>query len=416
MYSENFVSKKLKDFAQKNEWLISGEYIYGEEQGFLFSGLDGKGQKTFITPVPGITDEQKEELFVTLEKNKETMKLLEYAISDDFLCIRIKESMQLKTDDIEFILALLVGTMQELFIEPVGRCQECGKTGAENESFIYDLYCYMHDDCEKKHEDLVLEEISDSSNFSDSSDSSDASDESDDSVDHEALANINDDEDMQNLKVKPIKKFLFTIGGAILGSIPWLILPFVMDLIKDLLSKITENSLIFNFTQSLLTCVCAYLVSYFAIIGYRLSKSKMETKGRWIVGIVSIVTVIVIQFVSLAILIIKEPSVTLTFSNYITNLSKSNFYINILLGALIGIVFTLIAVLPFFDNSVSSAKAKNDFIARNKRSTIAKTQHNNQDTVNDNENDSIDKNVIDTENDSENNDDQTPNSDSTDNQ
>ena len=75
MYSENFVSKKLKTFAQKNDWLVSGEYIYGEEQGYLFTGMDSKGQKTFITPVPGITDEQKAELFEVLAKNKQTMKL-----------------------------------------------------------------------------------------------------------------------------------------------------------------------------------------------------------------------------------------------------------------------------------------------------------------------------------------------------
>lgn len=363
MYSENFVSKKLKSFAEKNEWLVSGEYIYGEEQGFLFTGLDGKGQKTFITPVPGITEEQSDELLKLLEKNKGTMKLTEYSISDDFLCIRIKDSMQLKTDDIEFILALLVGCMQELFIIPVGVCQECGKPGSDSENFLYDLYCYMHEDCAKSlesdsHSDVNKETSNDSEN---SESENSESENSKTASDLDITSQVEKPDD-----VSTVKKILFTIGGAILGAAPWLLLPFVMDMLKDLISKITENAIVINFTQSLLTCICAYLVSYIAIIAYRLSKAKMDTKGRWIIGGVSIAVVILVQFVSLAILIAKEPSVNLTFTNYLTNLSKQNFYVNILLGALIGVVFTLIAVLPFFDSSLSSSQAKTNFIARNK--------------------------------------------------
>jgi len=383
MYSENFISKKLKTFAEQNEWLISGEYIYGEEQGVLFSGLDGKGEKIFITPVPGITQEQQDELFDNLEENKTTMKLTDYTITDDFLCIRVKDSMQLKSDDIEFILALLVGTLQDLNIITVGRCQECGKMDAETENFVYDLYCYMHEECAKNLEENSDDDDDDNSyvnsdshnkeksNFDSTDDSADTNDDSNDTT--EDLADSNDDstdsnenDAQQTYEVPMIKKVLFTIFGAILGSIPWIILPFIVDFVNSLITKVTENTLVTNFTQSLLTCVCAYLVSYFAIIGYRLSKAKMNVKGRWIVGIVSIAVVILIQFISLVVLIAKEPSVTLTFSNYISNISKSTFYINMLLGALIGIVFTLIAVLPFFDNSVSSSKAKKDFLSKRK--------------------------------------------------
>lgn len=370
MYSENFISKKLKTFAEKNEWLISGEYIYGEEQGVLFSGLDGKGEKTFITPVPGITEDQKSELFDVLEDNKSTMKMTDYTISDDFLCIRIKDSMQLKTDDIEFILALLVGSLQELGIVTVGRCQECGKMGADTENFVCDLYCYMHEECAK-----ALEDGDDSCNEKSSYDdeTNDSNEDSDEDSDEEtdSETGLNDDNVYQ---VPMIKKILFTVSGAVIGSIPWLLLPYIMDVVNDLIAKVTESTLVANFTQSLLTCICAYLVSYFAIVGYRLSKAKMDIKGRWVVGIVSIAVVVILQFVSLAILIIKEPTVNLTISNYISNISKSNFYINMLLGALIGIVFTLIAVLPFFDNSSSSAKTKKDFLSKKKSTNVDSTE------------------------------------------
>lgn len=381
MYSENFVSKKLKTFAQKNDWLVSGEYIYGEEQGYLFTGMDSKGQKTFITPVPGITDEQKAELFEVLAKNKQTMKLDEFEVSDDFLCIRIKDSMSLKPDELDFILALLVGSIQEVGIVAVDRCQECGKMDAGHENFIYDLYCYMHEDCArhlgdidegmaaKDNEDRSEDSNEDSSEYTDENSESDVAASDDDSNDAGTKGMSSAATESEYL-VPLSRKITFTVIGAVAGSIPWLFLPFIIDLVNDLLSKITQSALIPNFVQSLLTCVCAYLVSYFAIEGYKLSKSKLNIKGRWIIGITSVITVIVAQFAYLAVLIIKEPGVEFTFSNYISNLTKFNLYINMLLGVLIGVVFTLIAILPFFDNTKSSSDAKTDFLARKRRSQV----------------------------------------------
>lgn len=375
MYSENFVSKKLKTFAQKNDWLVSGEYIYGEEQGYLFTGMDSKGQKTFITPVPGITDEQKAELFEVLAKNKQTMKLDEFEVSDDFLCIRIKDSMSLKPDELDFILALLVGSIQEVGIVAVDRCQECGKMDAGHENFIYDLYCYMHEDCARHlgdiDEGMPSDENRNEENIDDmdediNSDATISDDDSDGTGSKEISSIATESEDLVPLS----RKITFTVIGAVAGSIPWLFLPFIIDLVNDLLIKITQSALIPNFVQSLLTCVCAYLVSYFAIEGYKLSKSKLNIKGRWIIGITSVITVIVAQFAYLAVLIIKEPGVEFTFSNYISNLTKFNLYINMLLGVLIGVVFTLIAILPFFDNTKSSSDAKTDFLARKRKSHI----------------------------------------------
>ena len=84
------------------------------------------------------------------------------------------------------------------------------------------------------------------------------------------------------------------------------------------------------------------------------------------IGIVSISVIILVQFAYLAVLIAKEPAVVLNFSNYITNLVKYNFYINMLLGAAIGIVFTLIAVLPFFESKPKSDDEKRKFIEKKK--------------------------------------------------
>jgi len=359
MYSENFISKKLRTFAQKNDWLISGEYIYGEEAGFLFTGMDSKKEKTFITPVPGITPDQESELMEILKKNENTMKLSSYEITDDFLSIRIKDSMSLKAEDVEFILALLTGAMQEVNIVAANRCQECKKLETETTNFIYDLYCYMHDDCAKIYENdssmpVEPKEVSKQDKISD-----DDSNEAEETITDEDLSK-SDSSDNSIVTAKEdaplFKKIIFTVAGAILGSIPWLILPFVMDLATDLIEKITQAAFAINVVQSLLICICAYFIPYFAIVGYRFSSGKFTAQGRWITGIVSAAVVILIQFAYLAVLIIKEPSVTLNFANYMTNIVKFNFYINMLLGALIGLVFTLISVLPYFDSNKPQAK------------------------------------------------------------
>lgn len=350
MYTENFISKKLRTFAEKNDWLISGDYIYGKEQDYLFTGMDSKKQKVFITPVPGITDDQQEDLFEILEKNKKTMRLDNYEITDDFLCIRIGDSSTLKSDDIDFIIALLVGALQEVSIVSKERCQECKNMGADKTEFLYDLYCYMHEDCSKQ----VRE---DSANGEDTGEE-DKDEESEDGEKQEEEPQkpkrVGFTETSDNVSVT--RKILFTVFGAVIGSIPWLILPFVMDLVNDVIRRITTSTLVSNFTHSLLICICAYLVSYFALVGYKLSGSRFTMTGRKIVGIVSIVAVIILQFVNLAILIAKEPFVELNFSNYVNNLTQSTFYLNMLLGGAIGIIFALILVLPFFDNEKPSKK------------------------------------------------------------
>ena len=228
---------------------------------------------------------------------------------------------------------------------------------------MYDLYCYMHDDCSKIYSNEAATSDEAVENFDTSAV---ASDDPDYNADSDSINNSNavsqDDGSAKTFiistqeNVSLTKKIIFTVAGALLGSIPWIILPFVLDLANDLLNRITKAAVAANVLQSLLICLCAYFIPYFAIVGYRLSSGKFSRQGRWITGIVSGVVVILIQFVYLAVLIIKEPSVTLNFANYMTNIVKFNFYINMLLGALIGIVFTLISVLPYFDSNRQPVK------------------------------------------------------------
>jgi hypothetical protein len=221
----------------------------------------------------------------------------------------------------------------------------------------------MHTECSAN----IKEDAEDGEADADGASGGEAGDDAESGTDRPADA-MNAHDEGRTSSAPLWKKIAFTAGGAVLGSIPWLIMPYIMDLLFDLLARFNATDILNNFVQSLVTCLCAYFVSYFAITGYRLSGARMDRRGRWIAGIISIVVVILVQFGYLAVLIVKEPNVALTFQNFITNLVKYNFYINMILGAGIGIVFTLIAVLPFFDSSAKSAKAKTDFLKHRKLS------------------------------------------------
>ena len=139
-------------------------------------------------------------------------------------------------------------------------------------------------------------------------------------------------------------------------------MPFLLDVISDLLKRMNADTRIYSFAESLLTCVCAYLVSYFALVGFRLASTKITKKDRWTVGLISVIVVILTQFSYLTVLIIKEPSVELNLNNFITNLVNYNFYTKMLINAAIGIVFTLIAVLPFFDDHKTAKPVKQESV------------------------------------------------------
>ncbi len=341
MNKSSIISIKMRTFAERNNWIIRNGYIYGKEQGYLMTGFDGQGTKNFITPVPGILQEQSDELSRSLEKNRDTMKLDGHEITDGFLAVRIKDSSSLKSDDIEFILALLTGILNDLSIVTENRCQECGELGAEKEDFMYDLYCYMHPDCSEKF-------FASESEGSESISEDEIKDETEE--DHKGGASA---------AVPPgkLKKILFTLAGALIGAVPWLIMPFVTDMLNDLLTKAGAPDWTFSLSDSLITCICAYLVSYFALTGYKLSGAVIDKRGRWSVAIISVAVVVLIQFAYLAVLILKEPSVKLNFNNYYTNLIKYSFYTKMLINAAIGTVFTLIAVLPFFDSSKDKTRS-----------------------------------------------------------
>lgn len=147
MYEENFLSKTLRSFAEEKKWTLRSEYIYGDIDGILFTGSDELKEKLFLTPVPGITAEQKTGLFEVIEANRDAMRLTGYALMNGFLCIRIKNSFWLKPIDLEFILNSLTGFLKDLNINMVGICQKCGKPGAELINLVQNRCCYMHEDC-----------------------------------------------------------------------------------------------------------------------------------------------------------------------------------------------------------------------------------------------------------------------------
>jgi hypothetical protein len=61
---------RLKQFASMKGWIIEKNIAYGEENGYLFTLIDGQGFKMFVTPLPSIDDYAKKKILDYLKKIK----------------------------------------------------------------------------------------------------------------------------------------------------------------------------------------------------------------------------------------------------------------------------------------------------------------------------------------------------------
>jgi len=128
-------------------------------------------------------------------------------------------------------------------------------------------------------------------------------------------------------------------------------------MINDMLNKANASQLILNLAKSLVTCLVAYLIPYLAMVGYKLTNSKLDKGGRWIVGITASIVLLLTQFAYLATTLL-QANISLNFANYKRNLIDLLFYRELLIGLGIGIVFILLEVLPFFDGSKQASVKK----------------------------------------------------------
>ncbi|MDD2374069.1 MAG: Sapep family Mn(2+)-dependent dipeptidase [Eubacteriales bacterium] len=148
------ISRQLEKFATKYDWRRHQEQdgeisLFGEFNGFLFTAMEGRGFKAFFTPVAGISNDGLSGLRSWLDNNIKNMRLRNYELSDNFLCIRLQENWKPRSvENIETVLIKLTGKLDELNL-PARACAICGQP-AEKSGLYVGLFCYLHPECQSK--------------------------------------------------------------------------------------------------------------------------------------------------------------------------------------------------------------------------------------------------------------------------
>jgi hypothetical protein len=145
------LSTQMMLLAERNQWRTNAEEqtVFGEFNGYLFTGLEGKGFKAFITPLAGINYDALQSLLSYLTKNTKTLNLLNFDVSDNFLCVRAREGLfPLSAAKMEYLLAQISGllSLSEL---PVDACAVCGEPAVKR-GLYFGLFCHLHPECKDR--------------------------------------------------------------------------------------------------------------------------------------------------------------------------------------------------------------------------------------------------------------------------
>ena len=143
------LSTQMMKLAERNQWKTNAkeETVFGSYSGYLFTGLEGKRFKTFITPLAGISPDGLQAILRFLGDNRRTLNLRNFEASDNFLCVRQQEGLfPLSVEKMEYLLAQISGLLS-LYEMPADACVVCGKP-AQRRGLYLGLFCHLHPECQ----------------------------------------------------------------------------------------------------------------------------------------------------------------------------------------------------------------------------------------------------------------------------
>lgn len=142
------ISTQLAKLAEQNHWQTDSQEgtVYGHYNGYRFSLMDGIGFKAVFTPIAGIKPAGLLALEQWLGENAKPLKLRNFELAENFLCVRLKESWQPRTaEQLEWILAQLSGMLDQ-FETPHEACAICGLP-SDRQGLLHGLFCALHPEC-----------------------------------------------------------------------------------------------------------------------------------------------------------------------------------------------------------------------------------------------------------------------------
>lgn len=164
------LTNTLFKLADNLDWQVTEneDFIFGEYKGYLYSLMSGKNFTAIFTPVSALSVVDRELLYSWLDDNQETFKILNYEITENFLCVRLREGFINRSyKSIRDIVERLSNFFDQIDLDK-NVCVVCGEeTLDENKGLYLDLFCYLHPECEYKKGIDVSDEMLTSSNQDD---------------------------------------------------------------------------------------------------------------------------------------------------------------------------------------------------------------------------------------------------------
>lgn len=145
------ISTQLTKLAQQQNWqtLPAEDSVYGLYNGYRFTVMDGKGFKAVFISLAGITPDNLAALQGWLDSSSQQLKLRNYELADNFLCVRLQENWRARTaEQIEWFLAQLSGMLSQ-FELPNDACAICGES-ADKQGLLHGLFCALHPECQDR--------------------------------------------------------------------------------------------------------------------------------------------------------------------------------------------------------------------------------------------------------------------------
>lgn len=292
---------KLKKFATIKGWEIVKNSAYGEENGYLFTLIDGPGFKTLALPLPQISEEEEDIISEYMENNKKKLKISSYEFEDNVLLTTFKESFaSVKLQVMNNYLQQITGYLGSLNIKGRGYCVFCKKSGADQTIYVDGIIYSAHDDCYYK-------EIQ--------------------SIDEVSLA-------LDTEEKNYLSGFIGAILGGIICSIPWIV-------VQSFLQRIAA--------------VLAFIIGIGALKGYYLLKGRLGPFTRWIVAFATIVSVAFAVYASLAIEMVMND-IPLSMQNYILVLDIPEVADTVRGNLIMSMVMAALGIIGLFKNLKGDSK------------------------------------------------------------
>lgn len=253
---------RLKQFASMKGWRIEGNIAYGEENGYLFTVVDGQGFKMFFTPLPSTNDNTQKDILDYLKENKKSLKISESSFDNAVLVIKFRESFRsTKVEYMNNLLVELTEFLKDKGIRGKEGCIFCDNDGADQIIYIDNIMYSAHNEC-YSHEVAAVEEA---------------------------------EMEYKTENKNYFAGFIGALVGGIVSSIPWILVQVYFNRIAAAL---------------------ALLIGIGSLKAYYLFKGRLGRATRWIVAVCTLFSVVLSQFGAIAVNMLKND-IPLNYSNFV---------------------------------------------------------------------------------------------------